>query len=566
MGLRRRRIPHIRLIGGTVCGSDGCGCVGGAGPLPLPLRASRSAGISDGPRLPCTATHRLWRCWPRVMTDEAGPTVISFDDLAARGRVTAGRLRDDVAHGRVDVRRGAAVASAIREGCGVDVIDVLLSAGASPHQRDAFGLPPLMVAHSRGSGPAVVALIACLCRAGADVHAADGTGAVPLHYAARLAEGALAPLLAAGADARRLTAKGETPLLLAVRHAASEAAALRLVDHQEAVERIDGAVAGAGATDGSGDDDASFAGATLQQWVSARDRDGACALTAAVLREASPHLAYRLVRAGADPLARFPPTAVLPAMQMALCASDTPTAAIGIAVSVEGEGEGSGEVEAAPHTMSRSRSASAGSTTSAVSAASGISIGVGTSGSGSVRSSTSSRDVVKPNVASTPSVWAYLCVPGTWTAVATSSSAAWRDPADGRPVAATPATSTATGASARPMSGIAVSRQRAKPRSTAWIDGWRGAVVAGLHDGAWLRRRTAVAMWRCGASAAAPRPSGGATPVAVTAAPLGSGMAGAAPSPSAAPGGSGRGVGAGVQCDRVTGTSAVVATAACEGL
>jgi len=122
-----------------------------------------------------------------------------------------------------------------------DAIDLLLAAGASPNEANAFGITPLIAAATEPSK--VKALLA----KGADVKAKTQMGQHALAVAAgspRASE-SVKLLLAAGAQPNERSAQGGTPLLSALGNACAEENARLLIAAGADVKAINGAGFGA---------------------------------------------------------------------------------------------------------------------------------------------------------------------------------------------------------------------------------------------------------------------------------------------------------------------------------
>lgn len=110
-----------------------------------------------------------------------------------------------------------------------EAVAALLEAGAGPNAVDDYSNTPLLSALGGGAGMEVVNL---LIRAGADVNAADDDGEAPVHRAVRSGDpGILEALLRAGADLTAVDGEGNTALF----HAAYGA----LGSRQESEEQCD---------------------------------------------------------------------------------------------------------------------------------------------------------------------------------------------------------------------------------------------------------------------------------------------------------------------------------------
>ena len=91
--------------------------------------------------------------------------------------------------------------------------DVLMEAGVSPNDRDAYNQTLLHTAASKGDTKGIQALLA----AGAEVNARDQSENTPLHYSSDCEREAIQALVQAGGEIEARNDDGDTPLLASLR-------------------------------------------------------------------------------------------------------------------------------------------------------------------------------------------------------------------------------------------------------------------------------------------------------------------------------------------------------------
>ena len=168
-----------------------------------PRRRSHACGWLRGWRATTAAAIGPGRHGARAAAGPRRP-----DGLARRHQEGAGRRRRRQPPGRLGVTPLAAAALQGK----VDVIEVLVAAGADVDDPDQTGTTPLMVAAAQGHTPAVEALI----RRGANPNVQDRTGMTPLMAAASSGRADMVTfLIDKGADVNARDKQGTTALMAA---------------------------------------------------------------------------------------------------------------------------------------------------------------------------------------------------------------------------------------------------------------------------------------------------------------------------------------------------------------